>query len=44
MADAVLEGRNARVEKEEQAEKGPSGPAEVPAGPEITEIPADESK
>ena len=44
MADAVLEGRNARVDKEEQAEKAPTGPTEVPAGPEITEIPKVESK
>jgi len=44
MADAVLEGRNARVDKEEQAEKVPTGPAEVPSGPEITEIPVEESK
>ena len=44
MADAVLEGRNARVDKEEQAEKAPTGPTEVPAGPVITEIPKVESK
>jgi len=44
MADAVLEGRNARVDKEEQAEKAPPGPTEIPAGPEITEIPKVESK
>ena len=43
MADAVLEGRSAREDKEEQTEKAPSGPAEIPAGPEITEIPVEES-
>ena len=44
MADAVLEGRSARKDKEEQAEKAPPGPAEILAGPEITEIPVEESK
>jgi small subunit ribosomal protein S2 len=44
MADAVLEGRNARVDKEEHAEKALTGPTEVPAGPVITEIPKAESK
>ena len=44
MADAVLEGRSAREDKEEQSEKAPAGPANIPAGPEITEIPAQESK
>ncbi|HAA77137.1 TPA: 30S ribosomal protein S2 [Candidatus Latescibacteria bacterium] len=44
MADAVLEGRNAAQDKEEQAESAAAGPAELPSGPEITEIPAEESK
>ena len=43
MADAVLEGRSAREDKEEQTENAPAGPAEIPAGPEITEIPVEES-
>jgi small subunit ribosomal protein S2 len=44
MADAVIEGRSARIDKEEQAEKAPPKPAEILAGPEITEIPVEESK
>ncbi len=44
MADAVLEGRDSRQDKEEQAEKAPPKPEEILAGPEITEIPVEESK
>lgn len=45
MADAVQEGRSAREDKEEQAEKGgPAGPGELPSGPEITEIPTENAK
>jgi len=43
MADAVLEGRSAREDKEEKTEKAPAGPTEIPSGPEITEIPVEES-